>query len=93
MPIFKKAALFIFFILFSYCVFSQQTDTIKGIVAFNGSVSVTNNGFSLIPAFSLGDPAAIVILYAGGKGSALSQSFDIPSKEDHGRLFLSGGIN
>lgn len=75
MPIFKKAAPFIFFILFSYCVFSQQTDTIKGIVAFNGSVSVTNNGFSLIPAFSLGDPAAILILYAGGKRLSFEPEF------------------
>ena len=74
-PINKKAATVIFLFLFACCGFSQQTDTTKRIVTFNGSVSITNNGFSLIPAFSLGDPAAIVVLYAGGKRFSFEPEF------------------
>lgn len=33
----------------------------------SGNISVTNNGFSLIPSFSLGKPATIAVLSAGGE--------------------------
>ncbi|MFM7400770.1 MAG: hypothetical protein ACKO4W_07675 [Bacteroidota bacterium] len=33
----------------------------------NGAVSATNNGISLIPTFSLGKPATIIELNAGGE--------------------------
>lgn len=62
----RKAATFTFFLLLTVSTFSQQPDTAKGILQFNGAVTITNNGFSLIPAFSLGKPAAIVYLYVGG---------------------------
>lgn len=74
-PVYKKTATLIFFFLFSCCAFSQDLDTAKRIVNFNGSIGITNNGFSLIPAFSLGDPAAIVILYAGGKRLSFEPEF------------------
>ena len=38
-------------------VFSQSADSTKTVVT--GATSVTNNGISLVPAFSLGDPAVI----------------------------------
>jgi hypothetical protein len=38
-----------------------------GISHFSGNVSVTNNGLSLIPAFSLNRPAAIFELSLGGE--------------------------
>ena len=75
LSIYKKAPTFIFFILFGFCAFSQAADTTKRIVTFNVSISITNNGFSLIPAFSLGDPAAIVVLYAGGKRLSFEPEF------------------
>jgi hypothetical protein len=37
--------------------FSQKTDSIKSISYFSGAVSVTNNGISIVPSFSLGKPA------------------------------------
>jgi hypothetical protein len=57
--------LFLFFLLFAHPSFSQKNDTTKKVLNFNGSVSVTNNGISIVPTFSLGKPAAIFILSAG----------------------------
>ncbi len=39
--------------------FSQGTDSSKTITSVSGSVSVTNNGISIVPTFSLDKPAAI----------------------------------
>ena len=42
---------------------------------FNGSVSVTNNGFSFVPTFSLGEPASIIDLSIGGKRFSFEPQF------------------
>jgi hypothetical protein len=44
-----------------------QEENRSGISHFSGNVSVTNNGLSLIPAFSLNRPAAIFELSLGGE--------------------------
>lgn len=62
-------------LLITFTVFeasAQQKDSIKPLSHFSGSVSVTNNGISFIPSFSLGKPAAIFNL-SMGKGKL---SFD-----------------
>ena len=59
----RKSATLIYLLL-THSAFSQ--DTTKRLLTFNGAVSITNNGFSLIPAFSLGKPAAIATFYVGG---------------------------
>ncbi len=41
---------------------AQVIDSTKKVTTFSGSVGVTNNGFSIVPAFSLNAPAAIVLL-------------------------------
>jgi hypothetical protein len=46
---------------------AQKKDSASRTSYFMGSVSVTNNGLSLIPTFSLGKPATILVL-ATGKG-------------------------
>lgn len=46
---------------------SLAIDSTKAISHFSGAVSVTNNGISLIPTFSLGKPAAIFNLSMGRK--------------------------
>lgn len=46
---------------------AQKSDSIKYISNFSGSVSVTNNGLSFIPTFSLGQPAAIFNLSLGNR--------------------------
>lgn len=73
--IYKKAATTIFFFLLSICASCQQSDTTKGNVNFSGAASITNNGFSLIPAFSLGKPAAMVVLNMGGKRLTFEPEF------------------
>lgn len=61
--------LLLFFILSNFINtgFSQQKDSIKNDIHFSGSVNVTNNGISLVPNFSLGKPAVIFNLSAGGR--------------------------
>ena len=57
----------LFFILISICnsSFSQVTAETKTINNFSGAVTVTNNGISFIPTFSLGKPAAIFDMSVG----------------------------
>lgn len=45
--------------------FSQVTDNTRIINNFSGTATVTNNGISFIPTFSLGKPAAIFDLSVG----------------------------
>ena len=45
---------------------AQQTDSTTQMVNFRATASITNNGFSFIPAFSLGKPAAIFNLNING---------------------------
>ena len=48
----------------------QQSDSIKPTSHFSGVITVTNNGISLIPSFSLGKPAVLFDLSVGkGKWS------------------------
>jgi hypothetical protein len=48
-----------------FLAFSQKSDSTKVTSYFGGGVTVTNNGISLIPTFSLGKPAALFDLTAG----------------------------
>lgn len=61
-----KNKLFLFFILsnLTYAGYCQQTENSKS-VQLSGSLNLTNNGISLIPNFSLGKPAVIILLAAG----------------------------
>lgn len=51
---------------FSPASYAQENQK-SGIGHFRGNISVTNNGLSLIPAFSLNRPAAIFELSLGGE--------------------------
>lgn len=55
-------------------VFSQEEKSGK-VYHFNGNVSVTNNGFSFIPTFSLGKPATIADLSIGGNRFSFDPQF------------------
>lgn len=58
---------------FAYC---QSTDSTKHVLNFTGAASVTNNGFSFIPSFSLGKPAAIFNFNVnGGKRFSFEPEF------------------
>lgn len=63
--------IFLFFqFVFIQSAQAQEPDTLKVRDSFNGTVSITNNGISLIPTFSLGDPAILFDLkYTRGRFS------------------------
>jgi hypothetical protein len=48
-------------------LFSQNTDSTKVVSNFGGAVTVTNNGISVIPTFTLDKPAAIFDMTVGRK--------------------------
>lgn len=50
----------------SICL-GQTNDSSKTIQHFSGTASVTNNGISLVPSFSLGRPAALFLMSFGGE--------------------------
>lgn len=58
----KTGLLVIILLMLTQLSFSQKTDSLKPITHFSGSATVTNNGISIVPSFSLGKPAAIVNL-------------------------------
>ena len=64
----KLVLIFVVAVIFygNHHAFAQEDKT-SGISHFSGNVSVTNNGLSLIPAFSLNRPAAIFELSLGGE--------------------------
>lgn len=64
----KKTGIFIYVtILLTQALFGQKQDSTIKVTNFSGTISLTNNGLSLIPTFSLGKPAALVILSVSGK--------------------------
>ena len=60
----KNISLFVLLSL-TYVSFSQKNDSTNVPGHFGGAVTVTNNGISFIPNFSLGKPAAIFDLSIG----------------------------
>ena len=63
----QKTVLFSVFLHFSYVSFSQKADSTKVVNHISGAVTLTNNGISLIPTFSLGKPATVLDFSAGRK--------------------------
>ena len=61
----RATSLFVLLLL-ATPAFSQSTDSSKHLVFFKGNVSITNNGFSLIPSFSLGKPALVSTFSVSG---------------------------
>jgi hypothetical protein len=61
----QSAFLLFVLLLFAFVSFSQKIDSIKNVFHLSGSASVTNNGISIVPSFSLEKPAAIFMLSAG----------------------------
>jgi hypothetical protein len=58
----KYSLIFVITFLFSFSVFSQQIDSIQKVTTFSGSLGITNNGFSIVPSFSLNKPAIVALL-------------------------------
>lgn len=60
-----KTLLFFALAMFAKYAFSQDLDSTKTINHFGGAVTVTNNGISLLPTFSLGKPAVMFDMKVG----------------------------
>jgi hypothetical protein len=61
----KRTLLLIVLFNLSFIAFSQKSDSTKVANYFGGGVTVTNNGISLIPTFSIDKPAVLFDLTAG----------------------------
>ncbi|AXE21925.1 hypothetical protein DR864_29100 (plasmid) [Runella rosea] len=55
--------LLLLFVLILQRGFGQSVDSTQTVSSFSGSVGLTNNGFSIVPTFSLNSPAAIMNFY------------------------------
>lgn len=66
-PIIRTCTVVFAFCCFVQVVSAQQVDSMHRQLNIRGAVSVTNNGFSFIPSFSLGRPASIINLSVSGK--------------------------
>ena len=64
---FRKTILLIAFLTCAHFSWSQKADSLQVVRHFGGAVSVTHNGISFIPTFSLGKPAVIFDLSMGKK--------------------------
>ena len=64
---FSKTIFSLLFLFAFQTAFGQKPDSTRTPLTFSGNVNLTNNGFSNIPSFSLGKPAAIFNLTVGGK--------------------------
>ncbi len=72
---FKKACLLFALWQLAQCSFAQKTDSTQVASHFSGAVSVTHNGISLIPSFSLGKPAAIFDMAVGKRRLSFEPQF------------------
>jgi hypothetical protein len=57
----------LFFLNLSFIAFPQKKDSTQVPLHFGGAATITNNGISFIPTFSLGKPAAIFDMSVGRK--------------------------
>lgn len=61
-------AILLFIILLNYKnLFCQRPDSTKQTLNFKGTISATNNGFSLVPTFTLGKPALVTMFSVSGR--------------------------
>lgn len=53
----RTTLLLLIVLLYHFQTVAQTTDSTKNITTFSGSIGITNNGFSIVPTFSLNSPA------------------------------------
>ncbi len=61
----KRLLLLIIFLILTHLAYSQKVDSVKFVNHFGGGVSITNNGISLLPNLTLGEPAMIFDMSVG----------------------------
>jgi hypothetical protein len=85
----KKTFLIFLFCITSFWLMSQSVDSTSKTINFRGTASITNNGFSFIPAFSLGKPAAIFSFNInGGKRFSFDPEFRFALKDGRPWSFI-----
>ena len=72
----KALFLFLFLCSIAYSTFAQKADSTKNISHFSGTASITNNGISLIPTFSLNKPAALFNMSMGKSKFSFDPEFN-----------------
>jgi hypothetical protein len=70
-----QSILFLILLIINSNTFSQNSDSTKVTGYFGCAVTITNNGISFIPTFSLGKPAAIFDLNVGKKRLSFEPQF------------------
>lgn len=55
----KRISLIILLVSLAWGAWAEELDSTQAVHHFSGNISVTHNGISLLPSFSLGKPAAI----------------------------------
>lgn len=73
--IWRKELLIIAFLIFYHTGWAQQNPNDTTPWHFRGNASITNNGFSLVPSFSLGKPATVIDLSVGTKRFSFDPQF------------------
>ena len=71
----KRALLIPIFVILTQFAAAQETVSSGKTYHFDGNVGVTNNGFSLIPSFSLGKPALMTEFSMGGDRFSFDPQF------------------
>jgi hypothetical protein len=84
-----KFFLIVLIFIFGTQIFAQpKKDSLNSISNFSGSIGLTNNGFSIVPTFSLNSPAAIINLsFRRNKFSFEPDIRLIPDASKGGMLF------
>jgi hypothetical protein len=84
-----KTLILLFLFCHNFINTKAQTDTTSKIINFRGAGSITKNGFSFIPAFSLGKPAAIFNFNInGGKRFSFDPEFRFALKDGRPWSFI-----
>lgn len=71
----RKILLIVLLLMTILSAGAQEPDSTKRNYHFSGNVSVTNNGFSFIPLFSLGKPATVANVSMGGERFSFDPQF------------------
>ncbi|MFN4145210.1 MAG: hypothetical protein ACK4GN_05250 [Runella sp.] len=83
----KFGTLIVIFSVVSLC-YAQNPDSTQNLTTFSGSVGITNNGFSIIPTFSLNSPATIINFYFQKKRFSFDPDIRlVPNASKGGLLF------
>lgn len=80
----KKIIAISCFLLLSQCSFAQSKDSTQTPSFFKGQITATNNGISLVPNFSLNNPAALFDLSVGKGRLSFDPMFRFGLKCDFG---------